>query len=60
MPSLKRPALSQDVYRCKYQGLSIYTKLQMGRRGEAVVFSFKDGADRLVLIQSRLQRVEGA
>ena len=41
MPSEKRPGLSQDVYRCRYIGIPIYTKLQMDRRSEAVVISFK-------------------
>jgi len=41
MLSEKRPGLSQDVYRCRYAGISIYTKLQMGYRSEAVVISFK-------------------
>ncbi len=41
MPSVKRPGLGQDVYRCWYRGFSIYTKLQIGRGGGAVVISFK-------------------
>jgi hypothetical protein len=42
MPSRKIPELDQDVYKCRYGGLNIYTKLQAGRRGEAVVISFKE------------------
>jgi motility quorum-sensing regulator/GCU-specific mRNA interferase toxin len=41
MPSVKRPGLSQDVYRCRYGDTPIYTKLQMDLRSEAVVISFK-------------------
>ena len=41
MPSSKRPGLNQDVYKCSYGGLPIYTKLQIGLEGRAVVISFK-------------------
>ncbi len=41
MASTRRAGLSQDVYKCRYCGLPIYTKLQMGREGQAVVISFK-------------------
>ena len=41
MPSVKRPGLNQDVYRCRYAGVSIYTKLQIGHGGQTVVISFK-------------------
>lgn len=41
MPSMKRPVSRQDVYRCRYQGVPIYTKVQMGARGRAIVISFK-------------------
>jgi hypothetical protein len=41
MPSRKRPGMNQDVYRCRYAGLALYVRLQIGRGGEAVVISFK-------------------
>ena len=41
MPSTRRPGLSQDVYKCRYCGLPIHTKLQIGREVQAVVISFK-------------------
>ena len=41
MPSTKHLGLSQDVYKVRYGGFSIYTKLQVGRGGQAVVISFK-------------------
>ena len=41
MPSRKFPGMNQDVYRCRYAGLALYVKLQVGRGGEAVVISFK-------------------
>ncbi len=41
MPSTRIPGLNQDVYKCRYGGLPIYTKLQIGREGQAVVISFK-------------------
>lgn len=41
MPSLQRPGLFQDVYRCRFGGLSIYTKVQLGALGHAVIISFK-------------------
>jgi hypothetical protein len=41
MPSVQRPGLFQDVYRCRYAGFSIYTKLQLSAVGHAVVISFK-------------------
>jgi hypothetical protein len=41
MPSRKRPGMNQDVYRCRYAGLALYIKLQMGLDGRAVVVSFK-------------------
>jgi len=36
-----RPGLNQDVYRCRCAGMPIYTKLQIGPEGQAVVISFK-------------------
>lgn len=41
MPSMTRPGSRQDVYLCRYQGIAIYTKMQIGARGRAVVISFK-------------------
>jgi len=41
MRSKKRPGSRQDVYRCRHQGIAIYTKVQMGGGGKAVVISFK-------------------
>lgn len=41
MPSIKRPGLSQDVYKCECAGFAIYLKVQMTRDGRAVVVSFK-------------------
>ena len=41
MSSKKRPGLNQDVYRCRYAGIPIYTKLQIGHEDRAVVISFK-------------------
>ena len=41
MRSKKRPGLRQDVYRCRHHGIAIYTKVQMGKAGQAVVISFK-------------------
>ncbi|MHB1193484.1 MAG: type II toxin-antitoxin system MqsR family toxin [Longimicrobiales bacterium] len=41
MPSVQRPGLFQDVYRCRYGGFSIYTKLQSSAARHAVIISFK-------------------
>lgn len=41
MPSRKRPGAHQDVYRCRYHGFAIYTKLQLSGSDAAVVISFK-------------------
>jgi hypothetical protein len=41
MPSWRQPGFGQDVYRCRYCGFAIYTKLQMSKGGTAVVISFK-------------------
>jgi hypothetical protein len=41
MASVQRPGMSQDVYKCRYGGFSIYLKLQMSREGWAVIASFK-------------------
>ena len=41
MQANKRPGYSQDVYRCRYRDTAIYTKVQMGAGGRAVVISFK-------------------
>ena len=46
MPSRQRPGTFQDVYRPTYSGLHLYVKLQMGRRTEAVVISFKPDEHR--------------
>ena len=40
MPSVRRRGLFQDVYRCRYGGFSIYTKLQRSAVGHAVIISF--------------------
>ena len=41
MPGRHRPGTFQDVYKPTYHGLHLYVKLQMSRRDEAVVISFK-------------------
>lgn len=41
MRSKRRPGSRQDVYRCRHQGIAIYTKVQIGIGGRAVVISFK-------------------
>jgi hypothetical protein len=41
MASRRRPGLSQDVYKSRYLGIPIYTKLQTGLGGQTVVISFK-------------------
>ena len=41
MPANKMPGLMQDVYRLAYCGRMVYLKLQVSRRGPAVVISFK-------------------
>jgi hypothetical protein len=41
MASRRIKGLWQDVYRCRYLGIAIYTKLQMTADGRAVVISFK-------------------
>jgi len=41
MPSVRRPGLAQDVYKCRYAGIPIYLKVQMSRDAWAVVISFK-------------------
>ena len=41
MASVKRPGMSQDVYKCRYVGFAIYLKLQMSQEGWAVIVSFK-------------------
>lgn len=46
MPSRQRPGSFQDVYRPTYDGLHLYVKLQMSRRDEAVVISFKSDEGR--------------
>lgn len=41
MPSRARPGTNQDVYKCRYCGFAIYTKLQLSISSLAVVISFK-------------------
>jgi len=41
MSAKKIPGLMQDVYRLTYRGQKVYLKLQVSRRGHAVVISFK-------------------
>jgi hypothetical protein len=41
MPSRRIEGLWQDVYRCRYAGMPIYTKVQVSHDGQAVVISFK-------------------
>jgi len=45
MPSRTRPGTSQDVYKCRYCGFAIYTKLQLSRSNAAAVISFKKDED---------------
>lgn len=42
MPSTDHPGLWQDVYKPFHNGVRLYVKLQVGRRGVAVVVSFKE------------------
>jgi motility quorum-sensing regulator/GCU-specific mRNA interferase toxin len=42
MPSVQVFGLWQDVYRLSYEGVSLYVKLQINHRGEAVVIQFKE------------------
>lgn len=42
MPSAQVPGTWQDVYHLEYDGASLYVKLQIDVRGEAVVIQFKE------------------
>lgn len=41
MPARKFQGLWQDVYRTHYRSWPVYVKLQLSKRGQAVVISFK-------------------
>lgn len=45
MPSRTRPGTNQDVYKCRYCGFAIYTKLQLSRSKATAVISFKKDED---------------
>ncbi len=44
MASRRIEGLWQDVYRCRYVGMPIYTKVQLSHVGQAVVISVKTDA----------------
>ena len=46
MPSRHRPGTFQDVYRPTHDGFNLYVKLQLDRRNETVVISFKSDESR--------------
>jgi len=45
MPKRRRPGTNQDVYRCRYCGFAIYTKLQLSPSNSTAVISFKRDED---------------
>ena len=46
MPSRQRSGTFQDVYRPTHDGRNLYVKLQLDRRNETVVISFKSDESR--------------
>jgi hypothetical protein len=42
MESTDLPGLWQDVYKPLFRRVRLYVKIQVGRRGKAVVISFKE------------------